>query len=120
MDLQRRISIVLKIARLGSATLVLREIAGEKWWSPPIESTIRHLYNKFCQFGTVLDLPQSGRPKIDDEESMDAIMGILAEKPKSTLTDNSAVTNLSRATIQRRIKEDIGQKSYTSYKFISN
>ena len=112
MDLQRRISIVLKMARLGSATLVLREIAGEKWSSPPVESTIRHLYNKFCQFGTVLDLPQSGRPKIDDEESMDAIMGILAEKPKSTLTEISAATNLSRATIQRRIKEDIGQKSY--------
>ena len=40
------------------------------------------------------------------------IMGILAEKPKSTLTEISAATNLSRATIQPRIKEDIGQKSY--------
>ena len=38
-------------------------------------------------------------------------MGILAEKPKQTLTEISAATNLSRATIQRRIIEDIGQKS---------
>ena len=37
-----------------------REIAGEKWSSPPVESTIRHLYNKFCQFGTVLGIPRSG------------------------------------------------------------
>ena len=102
MDLQRQISIVLKIGRLESASLDLREKAGEKWSSPPVESTIRHLYNKFCQFGTVLDLPRSGRPKIDGEESMDAIMGILAEKPKSTLTEISAATNLSRATIQRQ------------------
>ena len=45
---------------------------------------------------------------------MYAIMEILADKPKpkSTLTEISAATNLSRATIQRRIKEDIVQKSY--------
>ena len=89
------------MARLGSASLVMREKAGEKWSSPPVESTIRHLFNKFCQFGTVLDPPRSGRPKIDDEESMDAIMEILTEKPKSTLTEISAATNLSQAIIQR-------------------
>jgi hypothetical protein len=39
-------------------------------------------------------------------------MEILAETPKSTLTQLSAATNISRTTIQRRIKNDIGQKSY--------
>ena len=94
MDLQRRVSIVLKMARLGSATLVLREIAGEKWSSPPVESTIRHLYNKFCQFGTVLDLPRSGRQKIDDEETKDAIMGILERRHRAEViqaTNSSAI-----------------------------
>jgi hypothetical protein len=112
MDLNQRISIVLKMARFESPTQVQRELVKEKWPITPNITTIRRLYDKFCEFGTVLDLPRDGRPKISDEKSTDAIMEILAEKPKSTLTEISAATNLSRTTIQRRIKYDIGQKSY--------
>ena len=39
-------------------------------------------------------------------------MEILEDEPKSTLTSISAATGLSRATIQRRINNDIGMNSY--------
>ena len=112
MDLKQRISIVLMMARLGSVTQVRRELAREGWSNVPTDSAIYKLYNKFCEFGTVLDLPRCGKPKITDEESTDPIMEILDEKPNSTLAEISTATNISRSTIQRRIKHDIGQKSY--------
>lgn len=112
MDTKQRISIVLLKARLESTTLVRRELSKAGWTQIPSESTINNLYNKFCEFGTVLDLPRSGRPKISYEESTEPIMEILAENPKSTLTEIAAATGISPSCIRSRIKEDIGHKSY--------
>src|SRR5271154_6691612 len=99
MDLKQRISIVLLMARLECPTLVKRVITTEGWPVIPSEVTINSIYKKFCEFGTVLDLPRSGRPKISDEESTCEILEILAENPQSTLTQISAATNISRSTI---------------------
>lgn len=112
MELQERIKIVLLIARLESPIAALRAIKSENWPNPPSVVHIQRIYDKFCEFGTVLDRPRCGRGKISQEESTDIIVEILAENPKSTLAAISSATDLSRSTIQRRIKQDIRQKSY--------
>lgn len=112
LDLKTRIRIVLLMAELKSTTLVIRALKSEGMDKPPTRWAIEDLYDKFCSFGTVLDLPRSGRPKISSEESTDLIAEILEENPRSTLTQLSASTSLSRSTIQRRIKKEIGLKPY--------
>lgn len=111
MELALRIKIVLMMAKFGSPTQVIRELKGEGIVNIPSNTSITNLYQKFCEFGTVHDLPISGRPKIS-EKKMNLIEEILHKNPRSTLTQISNQTGVSRSTAQRRIKFDIGQRSY--------
>lgn len=112
MDLQTRIRAILLMGEFKSPTLVIRALAREGLSQVPTIAAISNLYNKFCSFGTVLDLPHTGRPRIPDEESTELIETILQEKPKSTLTELSAATGLCRETVRCRIKDNLGLKSY--------
>lgn len=112
MDLQTRIKSILMMAEFKSPTLVIRALAREGLTNVPTISAISNLYNKFCTFGTVQDLPHTGRPRISNEESTHLVEEILEENPKSTLTELSAATGLSRETVRRRIKMDLCLKSY--------
>ena len=76
------------------------------------EAAILRLYQKFNEFGTVHDLPRSGRPKISEKESTEKICEILAENSSTTLTRLSAQTNLSKTTCWRRLKNDLNLFAY--------
>ena len=78
----------------------------------PTLKAIKHVYEKFCEFGTVLELPKSGRPKISDEQSTDLISEILEENPRTPLSHISSSTGLSKATVWRRIKTELLLRSY--------
>ena len=100
------------MAEFKCPTQVVRTLKTEGVTNVPSIQAVLNLYNKFCSTGTVLDLPRSGRPKISTEESTDQIEQILEEEPRSTLTQISAATGVSRSTIQRRIKSELGLKPY--------
>ena len=112
MDLKIKIRIVLLMARFNSPTQVIRELKKEGYPYEPSRQGIYDIYNRFCETGSVLDSNRSGRPKISDEESTSPITEILQDNPKSTLTEISSATGVSRATISRRIKNDIGMFPY--------
>ena len=59
-----------------------------------------------------MDSNRRVRPNISVEESTNLITEILQDNPKSTLTEISSATGVSRATISRRIKNDIGMFPY--------
>ncbi len=59
-----------------------------------------------------MDSPRSGRPKISDDKATGRIREILEENPGSTLTSISKETGVSRSTISRRIKTEIGMFPY--------
>jgi hypothetical protein len=100
------------MAKFESPIQVIRVLENEANENIPSRFAIKDLYDKFCEFGTVLDLERSGRPKISDELSTDLITEILEENPKSTVTQISSTIGISQRTILRRIHEVIGMKSY--------
>jgi hypothetical protein len=102
----------LLMARSGSLTQVQRTLETEGESFIPSRKAIMNVYDKFCKFGTVLDLPKSGRPPIPVENSTELIQEILEANPKSTISQLSAATGVSRATVSRRISSDIRMKSY--------
>jgi hypothetical protein len=112
MDLELKIRIVLLMAKFESPTEVLRRLKSEGYKDVPTTQYIGKLYSKFCEFGTVLDLLKSGRPKISDEDSTRLIEEILEEDPKSTIRAISKQTNLSVGLVQSRISKEIGLKPY--------
>jgi len=112
MDIQLRIQIVLLMAKFESPITVLRQLKHGGHKDIPTTQYIGKLYAKFCQFGTVLDLEKSGKPKICDENSTNPIREILENNPKTTISSICGQTNLSRGTVHNRIKDNIGVKSY--------
>lgn len=100
------------MAKYESATQVQRCLKVEGLQEIPSRPAIYDLYEKFKEFGTVLDLPKSGRSKIIDEKSTIPILDILEKEPTSTLAMINEQTKLSRSTISRRISADIGMYPY--------
>ena len=80
MNLETRIRVILLMGQFQSPTLVIRALRREGLPEIPTVSAIINLYDKFCSFGTVLDLPREGRPKISDQESTELIKGILGDR----------------------------------------
>ena len=69
MDLALRVWVDVLIAKFEDATHVSRTLASEGLDYVPSIQAIIDLDNKFGEFGTVSDLPKSGRAKIADEKS---------------------------------------------------
>ena len=90
IDLKLRIRIVVLMARFECPTQVSRVLKGEGFKDIPSKVSIKRNYEKFCEFGTILDLPKSGRPKISDDESTIPIIDILEDNPKSSSKQISA------------------------------
>ena len=62
-----KIRIVLLFAKFESVTAVKRALISEGWKESPADNSIRSVYNRFCQNGSIEDLPRPGRPKIFQE-----------------------------------------------------
>ena len=60
LDTNQPIEIVLLMAKLESVTLLRRELQRRHWENIPHENTIRNLFKKFKEFGSVGDSPRSG------------------------------------------------------------
>ena len=65
------------MAKFECPRQVSRILKRERYTQIYSKQTIIRIYKKFCQIGTVLDLPKSNRPRISDEESTDPIKEIL-------------------------------------------
>ena len=82
------------MCKFDSQVQVIRVLKNQKVSNLPSIRAITKLYNKFLEFGTVLDLPRIVRPKISDEPT-EPILAIFEENPKTTLTPVSMQTGLS-------------------------
>jgi len=112
LGLDVKIRIVILMAKLESATAVRRALQQEKFTDIPVNSTITRIYEKFCETGSVEDIFHSGRPKKYDDNHAMKVEEILNEKPKSTLTEISSLTNISRSSVFRLIHSELNLKSY--------
>ena len=64
-----KIRIVLLFAKFESVTAVKRALISEGWKESPADNSIRSVYNRFCQNGSIEDLPRPVRPNIFSRNS---------------------------------------------------
>lgn len=107
-----KIKIVLFFAKFESPSAVQRALKRGNFKEIPSKETIRRIYIKFKQTGSVDNISSPGRAKKFNEKSFSKIPAIIAKKPESTLSAISSSTNISRSTIHRFLHLDLNLKSY--------
>jgi hypothetical protein len=79
--LQLNIKIVVLMAKLESPTLVRRQLQHKNVDDVPTVATIKRIYNKFLETGSVKDRDRSGRPASTIPEKITEISEVLAATP---------------------------------------
>jgi transposase len=73
------------MAKLESATAVRRTLQRGNVSDIPNEKTIRHIYDKFLETGSVEDRERPGRPSSVTEEKKEEIVEALAKTPMTII-----------------------------------
>jgi len=111
LSVQQRVEIVLLMAKLESVTSVRRTLQGKNWKSIPSENTIRNVFSKFKETGTVHNLPKQGRPSLD-EETIEEINKCFADKPASSLRNIANKVGCSFKTVHNVAKNQLNLFPY--------
>lgn len=106
MDLEQRVEIVLLMAKLESVTLVRREVQKRKWTSIPHENTIRNLFKKFKETGSVHDAQRSGRPSLDEAKT-EEIEEIFRSQPSTSIRQAASTISCSYGFVHKVLKHDL-------------
>ena len=79
--IQERVRIVILMAKYESVTAVKRQLTKEGFQHKPTDQTIRLLYKKFLETGSVEDKVRSGRPNSSvNPENAQKVVAILEDK----------------------------------------
>lgn len=111
MDVNQRVKIVILFAKHESVTLVRRELQRLKWKNIPTEKSIRSIFKKFEETGSVLNAPKSGRPPIDDEKKNE-IAEHFKQEPQSSIRKSLSTLNCSYGTVQKVLRNDFKMFPY--------
>ncbi|CAF1446539.1 unnamed protein product [Rotaria sp. Silwood1] len=112
IDLHIRIEIVLMMARLESPSSVRRHFHRENMSDIPSEKTIKAIYDKFIETGSVHDRERSGRPSLMTTEKLDEIEEILSDNAMVSVRRVSQEVNLSKSTVHLAMRNVLGYKPY--------
>ena len=82
---QIRIRIVILMTKSEPATAVRRTLQRENVSDIPTERTIRYIYDKFLETGSVEDRQRLGRPSSVTEEKEEEIAKALAKTPMASI-----------------------------------
>ena len=80
-----RITIVLLIAKFESPVIIRRTLQVEFGQDTSSEDTIRRIFQRFCEPGTVDDCQRSGRPSTITEAKVDEVRDVCATEPISSI-----------------------------------
>ena len=112
LSLEDRINaVVLMIKNDCSITLVQRQWRRLYNQNPPSDKTLKQIYEKFMATGSVKDLPRTGRPSIDEDQT-DQIRDFFQQQPTSSVRAASADLDLPRETIRRTLRYVVGMKAF--------
>lgn len=111
ISLKTKIRIVQLMSQNPSPKVVWRQFRKEGWEDRPTEKSIKRIYDKFLETGSVTDKKSTGRPKSSSEKTMEIIDEMIFQNPKLTISEVSARIRLPRST-SGRIMKDMGLKSY--------
>ncbi len=111
-SLQLRIRVVILMAKFESATTVRRTLQRENAADIPTEQTIRNIYDKFLETGSVEDREGQGRPSIMTEEKKEEIAEILATTSMTSVRSVSQQVNMSKSVVHRLMRDVLNYKPY--------
>ncbi|CAF0812160.1 unnamed protein product [Adineta ricciae] len=116
INLQLRIKIVLTMAKLESLSPVRRYFQRENVSNIPSEKSIKAVYDKFIETGTVFDRQRSGRPSLMTEEKLDEIEEVLSTTSMVSVRGVSQSVNLSKTVVHRAMRDVLGYKPYKMHR----
>jgi hypothetical protein len=116
LDLQSRIHIVLLMAKLESPVAVRRHLQPENMFDVPSENTIRNLYTKFLETGSVHDRTRSGRPSSTTTENTEQIEEVLATTSVNSIRGISQEVGMSKSVVHRTMRQVLGSNSMMKIK----
>ncbi|CAF3997062.1 unnamed protein product, partial [Rotaria sp. Silwood1] len=100
------------MARLESPSSVRRHFHRENMSDIPSEKTIKAIYDKFIETGSVHDRERSGRPSLMTTEKLDEIEEVLSDKAMVSVRRVSQEVNLSKSTVHLAMRNVLGYKPY--------
>jgi hypothetical protein len=100
------------MAKLESPSSVRRHLQRENVSDVPSEKSIKAVYDKFIETGSVLDRERSGRPSLLTEEKLDEIEEVLSDGSIISVRRVSQEVNLSKTVVHRGMRDVLGYKSY--------
>lgn len=112
IDLSLRIEIVLMMSKLESPSSVRRHFQRENVSNIPSEKSIRAVFDKFIETGSVLDRERSGRLTFLTEEKLDEIEEVLSNKSMVSIRHISQEVNLSKTVVHRAMRDVLDYKPY--------
>ncbi|CAF2520035.1 unnamed protein product [Rotaria sp. Silwood2] len=100
------------MARLESPSSVRRHFQRENMSDIPSEKTIKAIYDKFIETGSVHDRERSGRPSLMTTEKLDEIEEVLSDNAMVSVRRVSQEVNLSKSTVHLAMRNVLGYKPY--------
>ena len=80
LPLDKRIEVVLLMAKLESVTFVRRDLQKQKWKQVPLSKELRHILLKFREPSSVCDTQKFGGHSLE-QKKIDIIAGFYVQKP---------------------------------------
>ena len=111
LTVEERIRIVILMAKLESVTSVERHLKKEGVMNIPAHKSMRSIFTKFLETGSVLDAPRSGRPSIE-EEKVEEISNLFDENPSTSLRQAAAITETPVNTLRKTLREQLEMKPF--------
>ena len=107
-----RIKIVLLMAKFELSTVVERKLWTEFGKNTPGETTIKEIFQCFCETGTVKDRERPGRPSEITEEKIDEVAEVIENEPQSSVRSVATACSIPRTTAHRIMTEYVSLKPY--------
>ncbi|CAF1537495.1 unnamed protein product, partial [Didymodactylos carnosus] len=112
VDEELRIQIVLMMANLEYPSLVRRHFHRENLPNIPSEKTMKTIFNKFSETGSIYDQERSGRPSSATDEKFEEIVEVLSDNPTISVRNIARKVNISKSVVHRTMREMLGFKPY--------
>ena len=103
-----KIQTVVLIAKSEYPKLVIRHFQRENLPVIPCERTIRRIFDKFLETGTVHDRERSGRPSTATDEKIEEITEVLSVNRVNSVRSIAPELNISKSVVHRTMRQVFG------------
>jgi hypothetical protein len=105
-SLEEKIQIVILYVKFENCEEVRRQWKNYFDSNAPDPKTIKHLYERFQQTGSVADLPRSGRPSTSaTPERLEEVQFLIEQNPRTSVSAGAAALDIPRSSYHALLKK---------------